>query len=575
MRIDHANAARTVRCLTALLAFAAGFATQAAAQVNPVIFDGNIVFSASGGLYGGAASAGSPCVPGVDSTTTLIATSQYLNNSSVDPLLTGALDVAAPDWVPAFGSPAYAGNAGHGKVVNVPKDLFFEKECFVGGMGQGEDWAAGWTYYGLDGSGRTFPVRPVVVLDNQDLYSDRTFSADSNYLVRGQLRVKSQATLTVQPGVVIFEETSSTGTMIVERGGRIDAQGTALAPIIITSDAAPGSQTPGGIGGLFINGYARTNVVNSCAGDSAASEGGLIGYFGGNDDADSSGVLRYLRIEFAGVTFATNNEANGLTLNGVGSRTVIDHIQVHRGSDDLLEFFGGTAQVKRAMLTYGQDDGFDWQLGYRGKAQFVVIRQLASDTGAERGIEADNNEFSNATELCSGRSNPTLANFTILGDLGAGPGLVTDGIHLRRGTSATILNSIIAYWKSNALELNGAETFRNHCADRDFVTSPGVQCSQFTTDVPVSDGRALAAFASPNPVRGALQILFSLPRAGRVSVQLFAADGRLVHTLAEGERGAGSHRLTWDTDGQLPAGTYFYRVRANGEQVSGKFVRVQ
>jgi hypothetical protein len=541
---------------------------------DPIVFDGNIVFQASGGLYGGTAAAGSPCIPGVDSTTTQIATVQYLNNTNVDPQLTGAFNVAAPNWQPTLGGPAYAGNPGHGKTVNVPKDGFFEKECFVGAVGP-EDWTTGWTYYGLDGSGRTFPVRPVVVVDNHNFYEDRVFSADSNYLVRGQMRVKAQAKLTIAAGTFIFQETSSTGTMIVERGGFIDAQGTAAEPIVLTSDAAPGSQTPGGIGGLFINGYAKTNVVNSCAGDSAASEGGLIGFFGGNDDADSSGVIRYLRSEFAGVTFATNNEANGLTLNGVGSRTVVEYVQVHRSSDDLFECFGGTAQAKRLVLTYGQDDGFDWQLGYRGKAQFVVIRQLATDTGAERGIEADNNEFSNATELCSGRSNPTLANFTILGDLGAGPGLVSDGIHLRRGTSATILNSIIANWKSNALEINGAESFRNHCQDRELAYGPGIQCSQFTTDVPSAGFGQLAAFASPNPVRNAMQIRFVLPVAGQVDVEVYGADGRLVRALEQGTLGAGQHTVSWDAAGQLPAGTYFYRVRANGQQVSGKFVRVQ
>ncbi len=542
---------------------------------GPVVFDGNLLFGNAGGDYGGAASAGSPCVPGLDSTTAAIATAQYSNNSNADPLLTGALNVAAPNWVPALGSPAYAGNPGHGRTVQTPKDGFFEKACFTGAVGQDDDWTQGWTYYGLDGGGRTFPVRPVTVLDNHRFYSDRTLSADSNYVVRGTVRVKDQATLHIPAGVVLFQETASVGTLVIERGGRISALGTREQPIIITSDAAPGTQTPGGTGGLYILGRARTNFVNSCAGDSASSEGsGTVGFYGGNDDADSSGVMRYVRVEFAGVTFSPNNEANAFTLCGVGSRTVTEYIQAHRGSDDLFEVFGGTATLKRAVLTYGNDDGFDWQGGYRGRAQFVIVRQIVGDAGTERGIEADNNEFANATELCSGRSNPTLSNFTILGDLSTGAG-VGDGIHLRRGTAGTILNSIIAYWKQNGLEINGAESFRNHCEDRALAYGPGIQCSAFTTDAPAAGFRTLAAFASPNPVRRDLQIRFTLPAAGHVDVELFGADGRLVRTLEQGTLGAGAHTVQWDTNGLLPAGTYFYRVRANGQQVSGKFVRVQ
>jgi hypothetical protein len=554
-------------------------AAACAAGVNPdaVVFDGNLLWDngASGGdHYAGAASAGSPCVPGLDSTTVSIATVQYTNNSVADPLLSGALVTASPNWAPALGSPAYAGNAGHGRTVNVPVDGFFQPVCFTGAVSHAEDWTAGWTYYGLDGGGRTFPVRPVVVVDNHNFYADRTFSADSNYLVRGQLRVKEQASLTIQAGTHIFEETATVGTIIIERGAKIFALGESYAPIVLTSDAAPGSQTPGGIGGIFVHGRARTNAVNSCAGDSAASEGGVVGHYGGNDDADDSGVIRYLRSEFAGVQVGPNNEANGLTLNAVGSGTEIHHIQSHRSSDDLFELFGGTAQVSHLVLTYGEDDGFDWQMGYRGKAQFVVIRQIAGAAGTERGIEADNNEFNNATELCSGRSFPTLSNFTILGDKTAGSGVV-DGVFLRRGTSAVILNSIIAYWKSNALELNGAETFRNHCADRSFAYGPGVRCSQATTDVGGTERAAFTAFALPNPVRNELQIRFTLPAAGRVDVDVFGADGRLVRTLARGERDAGAHTVTWSGAGELPVGTYFYRVRTPGRQATGRFVRLR
>lgn len=577
MRLLHPGTVRAALAGLSATALVAVSAMSAHAQLNPVVFDGNIVFDngASGSdHYNGAAAAGSSCQPGLDSTTVQIATVQYTNNSAVNPLIPLAAG-ARPNWQPAPGSPAYGGNPGHGRAVNTPQDGFFEKVCYVGAIGPVEDWTQGWTYFGLDGSGRGaggFPVRPLVIMDNQNLYSDRTLSADSSYIVRGQLRVKEQAKLTIPAGTILYEETNSIGTMIIERGGKIDAQGTATNPIVITSDRGPGSQVPGGIGGLFVHGRARTNAVNSCAGDSAASEGGVVGYYGGNDDADSSGVIRYVRIEFAGNQVAPNNEANGLTLNGVGSRTVVEYVQSTRSSDDLLEFFGGTAQVKHAVLTYGQDDGFDWQMGYRGKAQFVVISQIG-DPGTDRGIEADNNEFNNATELCSGRSNPTLSNFTILGNK-TGP-VTTDGVHLRRGTGGTVLNSIIAGWKSNALELNGAETFANHCSDRVSASGPGIHCSSQTTNAPLARGNLFVAFGRPNPVRTNHAITFALPEAGPVTVEVFSADGRMVQQVANGPFAAGRHTLEWNVERSLPAGMYFYQVRAGERQASGKFIRIE
>jgi hypothetical protein len=563
------------------LLFAALAASGADAQPNPIVFDGNILWNNGAGgstHFAGAAAAGSACLPGLDSTTAAVATVQYTHNSIADPLLAGALGaIDAPDWRPAPGSPAYAGNPGHGKTVNVPADGFFQSACFVGALGPdaGSDWTQGWTYYGLDGGGRTFPSRPLVILDNHSLYSNRTFSSDSNYLVRGQLRVKAQARLTIPPDTYIFEEAATGGTMVIERGGFIDAQGTASQPIVITSDAAPGSQTPGGGGGLYLNGFARINLVNSCAGDSGVTEG-VGSAYGGDDDADSSGVLRYVRCEFSGFVVAPNNEANSFTMNGVGSRTVLEHLQAHRGLDDLFEWFGGAAQARYLVGTYGDDDGLDWQMGWRGKVQFAVIRQLAIQAGADAGIEADNNEFNNGTELCSGRSNPTLSNLTLVGDLRTGTGFpgVRRGVLLRRGTGGAVLNSIITEWKTNGFTLDGAETFANHCGDRAFAVSPGIFCDGATAGVPRLDGRVFVAQGYPNPFRGNVAIRFALPQAGRVQVNVYAANGRLVKTLADREFAAGEHSLPWTVERAIPSGVYFYQVLADGQRSTGKFVRV-
>ena len=272
-----------------LLALAAG---SASAQI---VFDGNILFRNNGsgtlaGQFVGTTSTG-PLCPGA--TPAQLGTLTYTHNVYSDPLLPTAsyLPNVVPNWQPAAGSPAYNSS------MTLPNDGFFVETCYSGAVGPNpeDDWTQGWTYYDSTGASRQdlhltgMPnPRPLAVYPNVNLRVSRTWDPDSNYLVRGQLHIKDQTSLTIPAGVVVFEERATLGTIIVERGGKIFAVGTAAKPIIITTDDAPGTMTRGGCGGLVINGRAKVNIVNSCAGDSAASEGGAIGYYGGNDDNDSS-----------------------------------------------------------------------------------------------------------------------------------------------------------------------------------------------------------------------------------------------------------------------------------------------
>lgn len=581
----------------ALMACVTLIASVAGAQI---LVDGNIFFenNATGTLAGqftGASTAiGAPACPTAPQySASILGTVTYVENTYVNPLLSGAVYQAGvvPNWRPAAGSPAFSGNAPHGKAVNVPADGFFRQTCFVGALDATveADWTLGWTYYDSTGAGRTdlhydglcggVPAmpdpRPCLILDNHKYYSDRTLSADTNYVVRGQLRVKDQATLTIEPGTVIFEERATIGTIVIERGGRIHANGTKDAPIIITSDQPPGSMTTGSIGGLVIHGRATTNAVNSCAGDSAASEGGLVGHFGGSDDDDDSGVLRYVRIEYAGREISPNNELNSFTFNAVGRQTTIEYLQAHRGLDDLFEFFGGTAQAKYLIGTDGNDDGFDWQMGYHGKAQFVIIRLLANTPPAnlpDKAIEADNKELDENNVTCSGRANATLANVTFVGDRRFGTAFtgITAGINLRRGTGGTILNSIVYNFKTAGVRIDDQSTWQAHCLA--IPAAPGVNCNT-TVSVPLQEGRLFVG-GYPNPFRSDVAVRFALPAEGRVTVDIFTADGRLVKRIADRTFAVGEHAVSWKADRSVPCGVYFYQVRAGGAESSGKLVRV-
>jgi hypothetical protein len=286
-----------------------------------------------------------------------------------------------------------------------------------------------------------------VVVVEGDITSDTTWTPSHEYLLNGAVFVRAGATLTILPGTTIKGQDRS--FLVIERGAKIMAEGTPTAPIVFTSAAAPGTRTPQDWGGLWINGRAPINVP----GGEDLGEAGLTGTYGGNDPDDSSGVIRYVRIEFAGFPVAPDRELNNFTLAGVGAGTIVDHVHVNRGADDGIEFFGGTVNVKYILITGPGDDGFDWQTGYTGKAQFIVFQQDGEvDPSADRGIEADNNENNN---LFTPVSNPIVYNATFVGDSRPGVGGAA-GIVLRRGTNAQLRNVIVTGFKRAGIDVQGS-----------------------------------------------------------------------------------------------------------------------
>ena len=563
-------------------------ATHASAQL---VFDGNLLFNnnASGTLAGqcnGAptgAAAIAACPVGYSAA--VLTTVTFPHNLYADPLLPNCVyPTGSPNFQPKLGSPAYS------QAVVVPNDGFFQQTCYMGAIGPdpADDWTKGWTYFDSTGATRQdlhlagMPdPRPLVIHDNIIAHTDQFWGADSNHLVRGQFRCEGGANLSIAAGTVIFEERATLGTIRIDRDSKIFAVGKKDSVIIITVDDPPGTMHTGGGGGLVMNGRARVNNANSCAGDSAASEGGSIGFYGGDDDHDNKGILRYVRIEYAGKEVTPNNELNSFTNNGLGDATQEEYLEAYRGADDGWEAFGGTVAVKHLMCIDGRDDGYDWQQGYRGKAQFVIVRGVAdlAPSGTQfgdKGIEADNNDVAPFTQLvCSGRSNPTVSNFTMIGDqsrVGAAfPGSVF-GVNLRRATAGQVLNSIVADFKQFGLKIDDDVTWLAHCPA--IPAPPALFCSAATTGVPVGEGRVLVTNSAPNPFRNRLNVHFTLSTPGRVTVQIFAADGRLVDTVADGDMPAGEHSLEWKAGAQVPSGVYFYKVFANGLKSSGKVVRV-
>ncbi len=555
-------------------------AVPATAQDTTLVIDGNIFWDNNGGSYQ-ARSGGATC-PGGAYTVTQLATVKFTHNQTVNPLLNPQVyDDTNLRWDPQASSPALAGNAGSMVLKASDLDPWFLDVCFAGavpytGGVDASDWTVGWTYYNLDGGlGRTdIDTTKTVVTVSTDINANTTWTSDSNYLLVGRISVNPPATLTIEPGTVILG--SGVGSYIVIRqGAKIDAQGTRALPIIFTSGARwqEGQQAPSDWGGVVILGNAQANCApNSsnppvnCAVTTdlkkCVSEGDATLVFGGSNDDDDSGTMRYCRIEYSGFEVAPNNELNCLTMNAVGRGSTFEYIQTHAGSDDLFEWFGGTGTLRYAVATAGQDDSYDWQMGFRGKVQFAVSRQISGLIGIDKGIEADNNEFNFDCPL---QSSPMLANLTLVGTGPASDG--AKGIHLRRGTGGKIINSIVTGWFGTGLDIEHEQTFAN-CAG----TAPSLyNCGALGTPDAGGMQERFLVQAAPNPILGATRLSFSLAADQEVRVEIYDIAGRLVEKLADGPMSAGRHDLEWNAQG-MPAGLYFYRVRTAETENTGKLV---
>ena len=386
-------------------------------------------------------------------------------------------------------------------------DSFFAKTNYIGAFAPGSDednnWAAGWTK-GLF----TAPVCPAGTFESEQLEgkkvcsvqgtitSDVTLTRGNFYKLVGKVQVGedmggdgtktggASATLTIEPGVTVFGESGS-DYLIVMRGSQLMANGTKSAPIIMTGrDDVTGQATQfsrGLWGGLVLLGQAPINKCSNDVRGTAACEkvveGSSDALMGGNTSDDSSGSLKYLRVQYAGYEIFPGNELNGITFGGVGSGTTVEYVQVHNNQDDCVEFFGGTVNVKYLICTGAGDDNLDIDWGYQGKLQFVIVKQ-SSDAG-DHIVESDNtNADASVGYLTEPRSQPIISNFTFISNG------KDDVIKLKEGVSGIYTNGIVidASNSKACIETTKAETFQ------DAATTPKVTFNSVAFDC-----KALAA----------------------------------------------------------------------------------
>jgi hypothetical protein len=342
--------------------------------------------------------------------------------------------------------------------VDVSAESFFDQTNFVGAVqNDANDWTAGWTV-GMPSAAADFACAPgtpeIASLDGSTrtcqlsgtYTSDIALSRSNYYVLDGAVFIggdnANSAILSIESGTRIIGNDPE-DFLVISRGSEIQALGTATMPVTLTAAddvlgniGAPAT-TRGLWGGLVINGNAP---INDCPEGQTGGTAGCTkegeansGTFGGDNPADSSGILNYVVVKFAGSNVDPENQLNGIAFQGVGSGTEVDYIQVYNNLDDGVEFFGGTVSATHVVLVGNADDSLDWTDGWTGALQYVHIVQ-AADSG-DNGIEADNRE---GDELRVPVSQPTIANMSILGSA------TENALRLRRGTGLQLYNSVVS-----------------------------------------------------------------------------------------------------------------------------------
>ena len=268
-------------------------------------------------------------------------------------------------------------------------------------------------------------------------------------------------TLTIEAGTTIIGDRASKATLIIQRGSKIIANGTADAPIVFTSERAAGQRESGDWGGLVICGRA---VNNQSTGDKGIQlEGSYKGWHGGSNDADNSGSLKYVRVEYAGVPINPNQEVNSFTFGSVGNGTTMEYLQASYGLDDSFEWFGGTVNGKYLVAYRGLDDDFDMDFGYRGNLQFIIGMRGATlaDQSGSNGFEVDNDgQGTAATPFTSA----TISNASLIGPKETNATSISpqfqNGMHLRRNNKLKIYNTVVTGYP-NGIYIDGTNTQAN------------------------------------------------------------------------------------------------------------------
>lgn len=327
---------------------------------------------------------------------------------------------------------------------------FFEPTTYRGAFAPAPTamWTEGWTNW--DPQSTNYGTPNQIITTN--ITTNTTWTAGNIYQLQGQIYVKNNATLTIEPGTVIMGAKSIPGSgLFIEKGAKLMAEGTVNNPIVFTSDQPAGARAAGDWGGIILMGKAANNITGGVGYIEGIAQSTDTEFGGGTtpDNADNSGKMVYVRVEFPGYAYQQDKEINGVTFGSVGGGTHIDFVQVSFSNDDSFEWFGGTVNCKHLVAYRGLDDDFDTDNGFSGLVQFgLVVRDPniadQSTSSTSEGFESDND--ANGTTN-SPYTSAIFSNVTIIGPFRGSPSNPIDskfrrGARIRRNSRLNVRNSI-------------------------------------------------------------------------------------------------------------------------------------
>jgi len=368
-------------------------------------------------------------------------------------------------------------------------DSFLDKVNYIGAFDGTNDWTAGWTEWAPESA--VYPDATITkgngVFDHDGglhITADETWSGV--ILLDGWVYVDDGATLTIDAGTIIRGTAKS--VLVIERGGMINATGTSTSPIVFTSNQGVGLRSNSDWAGVVLCGYG----INNLGGGQGVAEGGIGSAYGGTDNSDNSGTMKYVRIEFPGYEVATGSEVNGLTFCSVGSGTTIDYIQVSNSGDDGYEWFGGAVNAKHLISYRTEDDDFDTDNGYVGMVQFGITARDSSivDTDTANGFESDNDAAGSSNDP---KTNAVFSNITLVGpsENNSTPAVLRtnhnegSGARIRRNSRLQVYNTLfLGYGRGIRLESEkGWIAASNDTLTIQYSILAGIRNDKFKTDV--------------------------------------------------------------------------------------------
>jgi hypothetical protein len=360
--------------------------------------------------------------------------------------------------------------------------------------------------------------------------------AGSTWTLKGYVYVPDGITLTIGEGATIKSDLAEKGALCIERGGKIFANGTAEKPIVFTSGRPDTEKAPGDWGGIIILGKATTNKTEPTI------EGGVGRAYGGNDDNDNSGILKYVRVEYAGIAAFPNSEINAFTFAGVGRGTTVEYCQSYYANDDAFEFFGGTVNCKYLIAVGTSDDDYDFDFGYTGTIQYAISKRdpsFVDGADAGNGIECDNDATgSSATPI----TKPNLLNFTLMGP-NSSSSLSNHNLAMRwrRNTNFSVQNSIFYGYMKGGFSIESDGTAQSFISGSSIMSTSYIS-SYDTTNLVKSNSTLLTKSNM------ALEVISQGSILSVSQVKPFDDNFQTIGTLVNGQWGA------------IPSGSYNWTV---------------